>query len=260
MTTLSGKIALVTGSTSGIGYAIAKELALQGAKVYIHGRSQDKVNHAVAQLKTETKGQLSGVVADLSQAEGAKALIAQLPKVDVLVNNLGIFEVMPFFEISDEDWTRFFEVNVMSGVRLTRHYFAQMLAQNWGRVIFIASESGIQTPVEMIHYGVTKAAQISMVTGLAEMTKGTQVTVNSVLPGPTKTEGVETFVRNLADDQNSAFETLETNFFKEHRAASLLQRFIRPEEIANLVAYISSPSSAATNGASMRADGGMLKG
>jgi len=260
MTTLKEKTALVTGSTSGIGYAIAKELALQGAKVYVHGRSQQKVDEAVSKLTTETKGQLSGIVADLSEAEGAKKLIAQLPKVDILINNLGIFEMMPFFEISDEDWMRFFEINVMSGVRLTRHYFAQMLAQNWGRVIFISSESGIQIPIEMIHYGVTKAAQISMVTGLAEMTKGTQVTVNSVLPGPTKTEGVEIFVRNSANDQDSAFEKLEANFFKQNRAGSLLQRFIRPEEIAHLVAYISSPLSAATNGASMRADGGILKG
>lgn len=255
---LTDKLALVTGSTAGIGLAIAKNLAAEGASVIINGRSQESVDKAIASL-SNIKGKVMGLAADLSSNEGVKLVVEQYPHIDILVNNLGIFEVKPFTKISDDDWQRFFDTNVMSGVRMARTYLPKMLEQNWGRIIFVSSESGIQIPQEMIHYGMTKAAQIAIARGLAESTSNTAVTVNSVLPGPTKTKGVEDYVRQMAEDKDVSVAEIEKEFFTEDRPTSIIQRFIEPEEIANLVAYIASPLAAATNGASLRVDGGVLK-
>ncbi|MGF6434161.1 NAD(P)-dependent dehydrogenase (short-subunit alcohol dehydrogenase family) [Bradyrhizobium elkanii] len=199
-----------------------------------------------------------GIAADVSTAAGCKALLAALPEVDILVNNAGIFEPKPFFDIPDEDWSRFFEVNVMSGVRLSRGYMQGMLKRNWGRIVFISSESGLNIPTEMIHYGMTKTAQLAIARGLAELTKGTAVTVNSVLPGPTMSEGVETFVKDLAKQNGQSVEEAASNFVKQHRPTSLLQRFASTEEIANLVVYVCSKQASATNGAALRAEGGIV--
>jgi NAD(P)-dependent dehydrogenase (short-subunit alcohol dehydrogenase family) len=255
---LAGKSALVTGSTAGIGLAIATLLAAEGAIVTINGRTRDRVDRAVADIrKTDPKAKVTGVDADVSTAAGCDKLIAALPRVDILVNNAGIFEVKPFVEIPDRDWDRFFQTNVMSGVRLSRFYLPRMLKQNWGRVIFISSESGLQIPAEMIHYGMTKTAQLAVSRGLAELTKGTKVTVNSVLPGPTRSEGIIDFLKSLASDPEAPAERIEAEFFAKARPSSLLQRMIEPEEIANLVAYVASPLSSATNGAALRVDGGV---
>jgi NAD(P)-dependent dehydrogenase (short-subunit alcohol dehydrogenase family) len=257
---LKNKKALVTGSTAGIGYAIAKNLAVEGATVYINGRTTERVNQAIEKLKTETGNQnISGYPADFANAEQVQALIDQIPELDILVNNVGIFEPKPFAEITDADWIKFYEVNVLSGVRLARAYFDKMLQQNWGRIIFISSESALQIPEEMIHYGMTKTAQIAVARGLAELTKGTAVTVNTVLPGPTYSEGVGTFVESLAKDRNMTGKAMEKEFFQHMRPTSVLQRFITPEEIANMVAYLASPLSAATNGSAFRVDGGLVK-
>lgn len=257
---LNDKTALVTGSTAGIGYAIAKSLALEGAKVYLNGRGSDRVNEAVKKLKQETgKTNIEGIAADFSKAEEVEGLLAKLPEVDILINNVGIFEPKPFEAITDADWTKFFEVNVMSGIRLSRVYLQKMLDKNWGRIIFISSESSINIPQEMIHYGMTKTAQLAISRGLAELTKGTAVTVNSVLPGPTLSEGVGGFIQDLADKQQKTISQVEDDFFKEMRPTSIIQRFISPEEIANMVCFISSPLSAGTNGAALRVDGGVVK-
>ncbi|MFD0764923.1 SDR family NAD(P)-dependent oxidoreductase [Mucilaginibacter lutimaris] len=257
---LKNKIALVTGSTAGIGYAIAKSLAAEGATVYINGRDQAKVDDVAEKLKAETGNQnIKGIAADFSDKQQIENLISQLPEVDILVNNVGIFEPKEFKNITDEDWLRFFEVNVLSGVRLSRAYFDKMLAKNWGRIIFISSESGLQIPEEMIHYGTTKTAQIAVARGLAELTKHTNVTVNTVLPGPTMSEGVGDFVKALANDQGKTSDEIETEFFTHMRGTSLIKRFIEPAEIASMVTYIASPLSAATNGATLRADGGVIK-
>src|SRR5437667_9533321 len=240
---LSGKTALVTGSTSGIGNAIAKSLLAAGADVVINGRAQAKVDAVAAALgKTAGKagGKVRGVAADVSTAAGCKALVAALPEVDILINNAGIFEPKVFFEIPDEDWTRFFEVNVLSGVRLSRTYMPGMLKRNWGRIVFISSESALNIPKEMIHYGMTKTAQLSVARGLAELTRGTAVTVNSVLPGPTLSEGVETFVRDLAKQNGQSVDEAASQFVKRFRPTSLLQRFASVEEIANMVVYVAS--------------------
>lgn len=257
---LSGKTALVTGSTAGIGHAIAKGLAATGANVVINGRGQAKVDAAVAAVSKVAKGgKVSGVAADVSTADGCAKLVAAQPDVDILINNTGIFEPKPFFEIPDENWQRFFDVNVMSGVRLSRAYMPAMLKRNWGRIVFIASESALMIPQEMIHYGMTKTAQLSVSRGLAELTRGTAVTVNAVMPGPTMSEGVQTFVADLAKQNGQSESEAAANFIKQHRPGSLIQRFATVEEIANMVVYVSSKESAATNGAALRAEGGLLQ-
>jgi NAD(P)-dependent dehydrogenase (short-subunit alcohol dehydrogenase family) len=257
---LKGKTALVTGSTTGIGHAIAKGLALAGADVVVNGRTQAKVDTAVAALaKSAPAAKIRGVAADVSTAAGCNALVAALPDVDILINNAGIFEPKGFFDIPDDDWSRFFEVNVMSGVRLSRAYLPGMLKRNWGRIVFISSESALNIPKEMIHYGTTKTAQLAISRGLAEMTRGTAVTVNSVLPGPTMSEGVETFVKDIAKQSGQSVEEAASQFVKQFRPTSLLQRFASVEEIANMVVYVSSKEASATNGAALRAEGGIVQ-
>jgi NAD(P)-dependent dehydrogenase (short-subunit alcohol dehydrogenase family) len=257
---LSGKTALVTGSTSGIGHAIAKGLAASGAEVIINGRGEDKVEAVVAAIAKQVTGsKVRGVAADVSTAAGCQALVAALPDADILVNNAGIFEPKGFFDIPDHDWTRFFDVNVMSGVRLSRAYLRGMLKRNWGRIVFISSESALNIPREMIHYGMTKTAQLAVSRGLAELTAGTAVTVNSVLPGPTMSEGVATFVADLARQNGQSVDEAAAQFVKQHRPTSLLQRFASVEEIANMVVYISSKEASATNGAALRAEGGIIQ-
>jgi NAD(P)-dependent dehydrogenase (short-subunit alcohol dehydrogenase family) len=256
---LSGKTALVTGSTAGIGYAIAKGLAASGASVVLNGRKQATVDAAVAKLAGEVKGaNIRGIAGDVSTSAGCKAVVAALPDVDVLINNAGIFEPKDFVDIPDEDWTRFFETNVMSGVRMSRTYLPGMLKRNWGRIIFISSESGLNIPTEMIHYGMTKTAQLAISRGLAKLTRGTAVTVNSVLPGPTLSEGVETFVKDLARQNKLSEAEAAANFVKQHRPSSLLQRFASVEEIANVVVFVASKEAAVTNGAAIRAEGGIV--
>jgi NAD(P)-dependent dehydrogenase (short-subunit alcohol dehydrogenase family) len=256
---LTKKIALVTGSTAGIGNATAAALAREGATVIVNGRSQGAVEGAVAAMKAEAKGDVIGFAGDLSVASVAEALVRQHPVVDILVNNLGIFEVRPFEEISDADWQRFFDVNVLSGARLSRLYLPAMRKRNWGRIIFISSESGYHIPAEMIHYGMTKAAQIAVARGLAETTAGTGITVNSILPGPTRSRGVGDFVAEMAAKSGKSAQTVENEFFKTARPTSLLQRFAAPEEVAAMVTYVASPVSSATNGAALRVDGGTIK-
>jgi NAD(P)-dependent dehydrogenase (short-subunit alcohol dehydrogenase family) len=257
---LSGKTALVTGSTAGIGHAIAKGLAATGAGVVVNGRTQGKVDSAAAAIAKAVPGaKVRGVAADVSTAEGCKALLAELPSVDILINNAGIFEPKGFFDIPDEDWSRFYEVNVMSGVRLSRAYMPGMLKRNWGRIVFISSESALNIPKEMIHYGMTKTAQLAVARGLAELTRGTAVTVNSVLPGPTMSEGVETFVKDLARQNGQSVEEAASNFVKQHRPSSLVQRFASVDEIANMVVYVSSKEASVTNGAALRAEGGIVQ-
>lgn len=258
---LSGKTALVTGSTAGIGFAIAKGLAETGAEVVINGRSQARVDQAVAKLAdmpTVIGSKVRGLAADVGSAAGSEALLKAQGEVDILVNNAGIFEPKDFFAISDVDWSRFFEVNVMSGVRLSRAYLPGMLKRNWGRIIFISSESVLNIPTEMIHYGMTKTAQLAVARGLAKLTRGTAVTVNSVLPGPTMSEGVETFVKDLARQSGQSEDEAANNFVKQHRPSSLLQRFASVDEIANMVVFIASKEASATNGAALRAEGGIV--
>jgi NAD(P)-dependent dehydrogenase (short-subunit alcohol dehydrogenase family) len=257
---LSGKTALVTGSTSGIGQATAKRLAGAGAAVVVNGRNQAKVDAAVAAIAKAAPGaKVRGVAADVSTAGGCKTLVAALPEVDILINNAGIFEPKGFFDIPDDDWSRFFEVNVMSGVRLSRAYMPGMLKRNWGRIVFISSESALNIPKEMIQYGMTKTAQLSVSRGLAEMTRGTAVTVNSVLPGPTMSEGVEAFIKDIAKQNGQSVEEATKQFFKQQRPTSLLQRFATVDEIANMVVYVSSKESSATNGSALRAEGGIVQ-
>jgi NAD(P)-dependent dehydrogenase (short-subunit alcohol dehydrogenase family) len=257
---LSGKTAVVTGSTSGIGHAIAKGLAAVGADVVVNGRTQGKVEAAAAAIAKAVPGtKVRGVAADVSTAAGCKTLMEALPDVDILINNAGIFEPRGFFDIPDDDWSRFFEVNVMSGIRLSRAYMPGMLKRNWGRIVFISSESALNIPKEMIHYGMTKTAQLAVSRGLAEMTRGTAVTVNSVLPGPTMSEGVETFVKDLARQNGQSLDEAAAQFVKQFRPTSLLQRFASVEEIANMVVYLSSTQSSATNGAALRAEGGIVQ-
>lgn len=257
---LSGKTAIVTGSTSGIGFAIAQGLAASGARVVVNGRTAARVDDAVGRLKDSLPGaELIGVAADLATAAGADALRAQVAHADIVVNNLGIFEPKPFAEITDADWLRFFETNVLSGVRVSRLYLPQMIAQDWGRVVFIASESALNTPADMIHYGVTKTAQLAVSRGLAETTAGTGVTVNAVLPGPTRSEGVGDFFAKLAAEAGMSQPEMEARFIAEHRPTSLLRRLATPEEVANMVVYVCSPQASATNGAALRVDGGVVK-
>ncbi|SIN65871.1 SDR family NAD(P)-dependent oxidoreductase [Algoriphagus halophilus] len=257
---LADKKAFISGSTAGIGYAIAERFLKEGAEVVINGRTEESVSKAVSSLKTSTGSEkVSGVAADFSKVEDVNRLISTVPEIDILINNAGIFEPKSFEEIPDEDWFRFFELNVMSGVRLSRHYLPKMLQKNWGRIIFISSESGVFIPEEMIHYGMTKTAQISISRGLAELTKGTNVTVNSILPGPTKSKGVGIFIEDLAKSNKTSTEEVEKDFFKNMRPTSLIQRFASVEEVANTVVYFSSPLASATNGASIRVEGGLVK-
>ena len=257
---LNDKVALVTGSTAGIGFASARSLAAEGAHVFVNGRTQERVDAAVEAIRSQAATiKVDGIVADFSSSAGAEAVIAKLPTVDVLVNNVGIFEPKPFAEIPDADWFRFFEINVMSGVRLSRHYLAEMLKRNWGRIIFISSESAVQIPPEMVHYGMTKTAQVAVARGIAESVAGTGVTVNSVLPGPTESEGVGTFVEAMAKQQNKSKEVIEKEFFEHIRPSSLLKRFATVDEVAAMVTYVASKLSSATNGASLRVDGGVVR-
>ncbi|MEM6424418.1 MAG: SDR family oxidoreductase [Cyanobacteria bacterium P01_D01_bin.128] len=256
---LQDKIALVTGSTAGIGYAIAAALAAEGATTIINGRSQASVDTAVAKLQSAAQANIMGFAGDLSIAEAAQNLYAQHPQVDILINNLGIFEPVPFEHIPDKDWRRFFLVNLLSGVRLARLYLPAMQANNWGRILFISSESALQIPAEMIHYGMTKAAQIAVARGLAEHVAGTGITVNSVLPGATRSRGVGDFVEDLAQKAGKTFAEFETEFFEQVRPTSLIKRFAAPEEVASLVCYVASPLASATTGAALRVDGGTVK-
>ena len=257
---LKGKRALITGSTSGIGWACARELALEGAHVVLNGRDAGRLTSAVGRILAECpQATVRGVAADLSTAAGCAQLLAAAGELDILVNNLGIFEPKPFEQISDDDWTRFFEVNVMSGVRLARHHLPAMKTRNWGRIVFVSSESGVCPPAEMVHYGMSKSAQLSVSRGLAETCIGTNVTVNSVLPGPTRTEGVGEFFATLARDAGHTLQQAEHDFFKFARPTSLLQRFIEPAEVAAMVTYVCSPRSAATNGAALHVEGGVVR-
>jgi NAD(P)-dependent dehydrogenase (short-subunit alcohol dehydrogenase family) len=256
---LKGKTALISGSTAGIGRAIATALAREGAGTIVNGRSQAAVDAAVGEIRSTTGGDVLGFAGDLSQASTAEALARRHPGVEILVNNLGIFEPKPFEDIPDEDWRRFFDVNVLSGVRLARLYLPAMKRANWGRIIFISSESAVQIPAEMIHYGMTKTAQLAVSRGLAEALAGTGITVNCVLPGPTKSRGVEDFVDALAKSEGKSFAEFEKEFFKNVRPTSLIKRFASPEETASLVAYVASPLASATTGAALRADGGVIK-
>jgi NAD(P)-dependent dehydrogenase (short-subunit alcohol dehydrogenase family) len=257
---LEGKLALVSGSTAGIGFAIANALAREGARVIVNGRTDDRVKGAIDRIRKQNpSAQLEPLGADLGSAAGADEAVRRFPEVDVLVNNLGIFEPKPFGEIPDAEWLRFFEINVMSGVRLSRAYLPRMKERNWGRIVFISSESGIQIPAEMIHYGVTKTAQIAVARGIAETCAGTGVTCNAILPGPTASEGVNDFVGSLAQQAGQTREQVEKEFFEKARPTSLLKRFATPDEVAAMVAFVCSPLSSATNGAAVRVDGGVVR-
>lgn len=252
---LKGKKALVTGGTEGIGFAIANRLLKEGVIVYINGRSPEKMEKALTSLK----GDVVPFIGDLSDAKIAEALQKKVPHVDILINNLGIYEVKPFEEITDDDWTRLFNVNVLSGIRLSRIYLPPMRSKNWGRIIFISSESGINTPLEMIHYGMTKTSQLAVSRGLAETTKGTNITVNSILPGPTRSEGVEKFIEDVSRSKKITAKQVEEDFFKTIRPSSLIQRFASTDEVATLVAFVASPLAAAINGTALRVDGGVVR-
>lgn len=256
---LRGKTALVSGSTAGIGHAIAAALARESARVIVNGRKADAVDAAAAALRASTGADVTGFAGDLSTAAAADALLREFPAVDIVVNNLGIYEVRSFEEIADADWSRLFEANVISGARLARLYLPHMRARGWGRIIFISSESAYQIPAEMIHYGVTKAAQIALARGLAEITAGSGITVNSVLPGPTRSRGVEEFVGQMAAASGKTPGAVEREFFQTARPSSLIKRFATPEEVASLVAYVASPLASATTGAALRVDGGVVK-
>lgn len=256
---LSGKNALVTASTAGIGLAIATGLAAAGANVIINGRHPDTVQKTVEKLRHQLHGaSLQGAAADLSTAEGAAALIKAVPSVDILVNNAGIFGPKPFFEVDDAEWERYFQTNVMSGVRLSRHYMQGMLQRNWGRVVFISSESGLNIPADMIHYGFSKTAQISVARGLAKLAAGTGVTVNSVLPGPTLSDGFKDMVRETAEREGKSYEQIGKEFVLAHRSSSIIQRIATTEEVANMVVYVCSAQASATTGAALRVDGGVV--
>jgi NAD(P)-dependent dehydrogenase (short-subunit alcohol dehydrogenase family) len=253
---LTGRSALVTGSTAGIGLAIAARLAAEGAEVIISGRQQAKLDAAAAQVGAV--GRVRAVLADPGTPEGAATLVRAIPEVDILVNNLGIYEAKAFTEITDADWHRLFEINVVSGTRLAQAYFPRMQARGWGRIVFVSSESGLVPPPDMIHYAVTKSAQLTIARALAQLTKGSGVTVNTVLPGPTRSEGIGDFLKSVASDPSLSPEAMEAEFFRLHRPLSLIQRMIEPDEIAAMVAYLASPLAAATNGAALRVEGGIV--
>ena len=257
---LNDKLALVTGSTAGIGLAIAKSLAAEGARVIVNGRNEARVAGAMEKIRqAHPQASLVGLATDLATPEGAQETIQRFPAVDILVNNLGIYEHRLFEDISDAHWQAIIEVNFMSGVRLSRHYLPRMKSADWGRIIFLSSESGVNIPVEMIHYGVTKAMYLALSRGLAETTAGTGVTVNAVLPGPTRSEGVKQFIKELGEDKGLTPEEMEKEFFRSVRPTSLLKRFASTEEVANLVTYLASPLASATNGAALRVDGGVVR-
>lgn len=257
---LTGKTALVTGSTAGIGFAIAKQLADAGAKVFVNGRKAAGVTTAIDKLKgAASSGSFAPAPGDAATAEGCEAIVKAVGSTDILVNNAGIFEPKDFFEIPDADWSRFFEVNIMSGVRLSRALMPAMLKRNWGRIIFVSSESGVQIPKEMIHYGMTKTAQLAISRGLAELTAGTGVTVNSVLPGPTRSDGVEGFLDAMGAQAGQSPDEMAKTFVKQHRPTSLIERFATVEEVANMVVYACSKEASATNGAALRVDGGVVR-
>jgi NAD(P)-dependent dehydrogenase (short-subunit alcohol dehydrogenase family) len=256
---LRGKLALVSGSSAGIGYAIAEALVKEGATVIVNGRTAESVDAAVAKLNAIAAGIALPFAADLSTPEAANEVARQYPNVEIVINNLGIFEPQAFEDITDEEWIRYFNVNVLSGIRLARLYLASMRKRNWGRIIFISSESGVQIPPEMIHYGVTKTAQLAVSRGLAEALTGTGITVNCVLPGPTRSRGVGDFVEALARREGKTFAEFETEFFQKVRPTSLIKRFAKPEEVASLVAYVASQLASATTGAALRVDGGVVK-
>jgi NAD(P)-dependent dehydrogenase (short-subunit alcohol dehydrogenase family) len=252
---LSGKRALVTGSTAGIGFAVARQLAREGAFVYVNGRTEARVQKAAAEIGANAEG----IAADLGALAGVQKLFALVKDVDVVVNNLGIFEPKPFLQIEDEDWLRFFEVNVLSGVRMARHYLPGMLERRWGRIIFVSSESGLQIPAEMIHYGMTKTAQIAVARGIAESIPASGVTVNSVLAGPTDSEGVGAFVESLAKQRGESKDAFVRDFFEHARPTSLLKRFATTDEVASMIVYLCSEAASATTGAALRVDGGVVR-
>jgi len=257
---IKNKIALITGSTQGIGFATAKKLCEEGVNVIINGRDAVKLASAVDSLKKEfPKLTITGILADLKDEQGCTKLISQIKHIDILINNVGIFKPRDFTDITNDEWLHMFNVNVMSGVRLSQHYLPKMLEKDWGRIIFISSESALQIPKEMIHYGMTKTAQISLARGIAELTKGTQVTSNSIIVGPSTSEGVTQFMEDLAKQENKTFQEIEKFFFDEVRPTSLIQRFSNVEEIANMIVYISSQNASATNGATLRVDGGVVQ-
>jgi len=256
---LKGKLALVSGSTAGIGYAIARTLAQEGARVIVNGRTQAAVDEAVARMRSETQGTVEGFAGDLSRADAAEDVVRRHAGIEILVNNLGIFDAKAFEDIPDEEWLRFFDVNVLSGVRLARLVLPDMKRANWGRIIFISSESAVQIPTEMIHYGMSKTAQLAVSRGLAEVVAGTGITVNSVLPGPTKSRGVGDFVEGMAKANDKSAAQFEAEFFQHVRPTSLIKRFATPQEVASLVAYVASPLASATTGAALRVDGGVVK-
>lgn len=253
---LKGKTAVVTASTAGIGLAIATGLAHAGARVVVNGRSDASVQSALAQLRAAVPGaDVDGVAAELSDADGVARVVQHTPDADILVNNAGIYGPKPFFDVDDAEWAHYFEMNVMSGVRFARHYLKGMLERNWGRVVFISSESGLNIPVDMIHYGFSKTAQLSIARGLAKLAAGTNVTVNSVLPGPTLSEGVRTMLKDTADETGRSVDDVAVDFVRNHRASSIIQRPATPDEVANLVVYVCSPQASATTGAALRVDG-----
>jgi NAD(P)-dependent dehydrogenase (short-subunit alcohol dehydrogenase family) len=256
---LTNRLALISGSTAGIGYAIAEALAREGARVIVNGRQREAVEAARKQIQSHTGSDVLGFAGDLSTADTADALVQAHPDIEILVNNLGVFEPKPFEQIRDAEWVRFFEVNVLSGIRLARLCLPAMKRANWGRIIFISSESGVQIPAEMIHYGMTKTAQLAVSRGLAEDLAGTGVTVNCILPGPTRSRGVGDFVDTLAKAEGKSLEAFEREFFQNVRPTSLIKRFATPDEVASLAVYVASPLSSATTGAALRVDGGVIK-
>ncbi|WP_072682094.1 SDR family NAD(P)-dependent oxidoreductase [Arcobacter sp. LA11] len=257
---IKNKIALITGSTQGIGLATAMKLCEEGAKVVINGKNKEKLKKAILKIKKKfPEAKIEGIVADLKSLEGCNHLISKIPHIDILINNLGVFEPKEFKDITEKEWIDMFNINVMSGVRLSQHYLSKMVNQNWGRIIFISSESALQIPKEMIHYGMTKTAQISVARGIAELTKGTNVTSNSIIVGPSNSEGVSEFMEELANSQNKSFKEIEKEFFEEIRPTSLLQRFTNVEEVSNMIVYTASSLSSATNGAALRADAGVIQ-